>query len=107
MLRDILLELVSKGTVSVPFTGMALGDLTRNPSYDAAIDGSLAGCKVMDVGGKKRVPSIEVLHQLGFPDIAAAIAAIAAMETIPQKPEPVESAAAAEAPVGCHPVDVA
>jgi hypothetical protein len=62
---DILTELKSKPTVSVPFAGRALGDLSRNGSYEAARTGKL-GVPVFDVGGKKRVPSIAVLRKLGL-----------------------------------------
>jgi hypothetical protein len=68
-MRDILIELRSKPTVSVPTAGKALGDLSKNASYDAAKKGTL-GVPVFDAGGKKRVPSIAVLRQLGLADDA-------------------------------------
>jgi hypothetical protein len=66
-LEEILAELRSKPTVSVPTAGKALGDLSKNASYDAAIKGTL-GVPVIEAGGKKRVPSIAVLRKLGFDD---------------------------------------
>jgi hypothetical protein len=68
-MRDILAELRSKPTVSVPTAGKALGDLNRNSAYDAANKGRL-GVPVIEVGGKKRVPSIAVLRKLGLADEA-------------------------------------
>jgi hypothetical protein len=62
---DILAELRSKPTVSVPIAGKALGDLSRNASYEAAKRKAL-GVPVLEVAGKKRVPSIAVLRQLGL-----------------------------------------
>jgi hypothetical protein len=66
-MREILAELRSKPSVSVPTAGKALGDLSKNASYDAAIKGTL-GVPVIEVGGKKRVPSIAVLRKLGLAD---------------------------------------
>jgi hypothetical protein len=61
----ILAELKRKPTVSVPTAGAALGDLSRNGAYEAARNNTL-GVPVMQVGGKKRVPSIAVLRKLGL-----------------------------------------
>ena len=66
-MRDIIAELREKPTVSVPTAGKALGDLSRNASYDAAKNRTL-GVTVIKVGGKKRVPSIAVLRKLGLAD---------------------------------------
>jgi hypothetical protein len=66
-IREILAELRSKPSVSVPVAGKALGDLSKNAAYDAAIKGTL-GVPVIVVGGKKRVPSIAVLRALGLDD---------------------------------------
>jgi hypothetical protein len=68
-IRDILAELRSKPSVSVPTAGKALGDLSKNASYDAATKGTL-GVPVLKVGGKLRVPSIAVLRKLGLADDA-------------------------------------
>ena len=61
---EILAELRSKPTVSVPTAGKALGDLNKNSSYEAAKTGNIGGVPVMEVGGKKRVASIHVLRAL-------------------------------------------
>jgi hypothetical protein len=66
-LREILAELRSKPSVSVPDAGKALADLSRNAAYTAANKGTL-GVPVFEAGGKKRVPSIAVLRQLGLTD---------------------------------------
>lgn len=66
-MREILAELRSKPSVSVPTAGKALADMSRNASYDAANKGTL-GVPVFETGGKKRVPSIAVLRKLGLAD---------------------------------------
>lgn len=66
-MREILAELRAKPSVSVPTAGKALGDLSKNASYEAARKGTL-GVPVFDAGGKKRVPSIAVLKKLGLAD---------------------------------------
>jgi len=66
-MKEILAELRSSPTVSVPTAGRALGDLSKNASYEAAKRGTL-GVPVFEAGGKKRVPSIAVLRQLGLAD---------------------------------------
>jgi hypothetical protein len=63
--KDLLAELKSQPTVSVPTAGRALGDLSRNGSYEAARRGAL-GVPVIEVGGKKRVASVAVLRVLGL-----------------------------------------
>jgi hypothetical protein len=63
--KDVLAELKSNPTVSVPTAGRALGDLSRNGSYEAARRGAL-GVPVIEVGGKKRVASVAVLRVLGL-----------------------------------------
>jgi hypothetical protein len=64
-MREILAELRSKPSVSVPTAGKALGDLSKNASYEAAKKGTL-GVPVFAAGGKLRVPSIAVLRRLGL-----------------------------------------
>ena len=64
-LAEILAELRTKPTVSVPTAGKVLGDLNKNSSYDAAKTGKL-GVPVLEVGGKKRVASVHVLRALGL-----------------------------------------
>jgi hypothetical protein len=63
--KDILHRLRTQLTVDVPTAGKALGDLSRNPSYDAARTGKL-GVEVLKVGGKLRVASAAVLRRLGL-----------------------------------------
>ena len=67
--RDILAELRTNPTVEVPTAGLALGDMSKNGSYEAARADRL-GVPVIDVGGKKRVPSIAVLRKLGLEESA-------------------------------------
>jgi hypothetical protein len=64
-MKEILAHLRSTPSVSVPFAGMALGELSRNAAYEAAKNGTL-GVPVYEAGGKKRVPSIAVLRRLGL-----------------------------------------
>jgi hypothetical protein len=66
-LREILTELRSKPSVSVPTAGKALADLSKNAGYQAANKGTL-GVPAYEAGGKKRVPSIAVLRRLGLTD---------------------------------------
>jgi hypothetical protein len=63
--KQILAELKSKPTVSVPVAGRALADMSENASYRAAANNKL-GVPVLDVGGKKRVASSAVLRALGL-----------------------------------------
>jgi hypothetical protein len=103
-MQEIIAELRSNTTVSVPFAGKALGDLSKNVSYDAAKKGTL-GVEVFSAGGKLRVASITVLRKLGLepPEIAdkvsvpaAAANAVAAKASRPQK-TPVRSKPAVQA----------
>jgi hypothetical protein len=68
--REILNELRTKPSTTVPNTGKVLGDLGPNPSYEAAKNGTL-GVPTFWVGGKIRVASIDVLRKLGLEDEAA------------------------------------
>jgi hypothetical protein len=63
--QGVLTKLRTEPTVSVPEAGFALGNLSKNPSYEAAKEDKL-GVPVIDTGGKKRVPSIFVLRRLGI-----------------------------------------
>ena len=63
--REILKELRSNATVSVPTAGHALAGLTPKAAYAVAQRGAL-GVPVLSVGGKKRVPSMAVLKKLGL-----------------------------------------
>lgn len=62
---EILAELKRNPTVSVPIAGKVLGDLSRNGAYEAARAGKL-GVPVLEIGGKKRVPSAAILRALGI-----------------------------------------
>jgi hypothetical protein len=64
-MRAALAKLRQDPSVSIPVAGRALGNLGRNASYGAATDGKL-GVPVFETGGRKRVPSIAVLRQLGL-----------------------------------------
>jgi hypothetical protein len=66
-IKDILEELRTKPSVSVPTAGAALAGLSKNASYLAAREGRL-GVPVFMVGGRRRVPSIAILKQLGLAD---------------------------------------
>ena len=65
--KEILAELRSKPTTSVPNAGKVLGDLSKNAAYDAARAGTL-GVPTFWAGGKLRVPSLAVLQRLGLAD---------------------------------------
>ncbi len=67
---EILAELKSKPTVSVPVAGKVLGDLSKNASYEAARRGTL-GVPVLEISGRKRVPSIAILRKIGLAETAA------------------------------------
>ena len=47
-LKESLAVLVSQPTVSVPFAGEVLGEMTKNASYDAAV-GHRLGVEVLEV----------------------------------------------------------
>jgi hypothetical protein len=64
-MRAALAKLREHPSVSIPVTGRALGNLSKNASYRAAQEGKL-GVPVFEAGGRKRVPSIAVLRQLGL-----------------------------------------
>ena len=68
--KEILTKLRTSPTVSVPEAGKVLADLSWNGSYDAARKGTL-GVPVFDVGGLKRVASIDVLRRIGLADAAS------------------------------------
>jgi hypothetical protein len=64
---SLLQELRTQLTVSVPTAGKALADLSRNGSYEIAKrDGKIAGCPVLEVGGKLRVPTAPIRKVLGL-----------------------------------------
>ena len=63
--KVLLQKLRNQPTVSVPEAGLALAELSRNAAYSAANNGTL-GVPVLEVAGKKRVPSVAVLQKLGL-----------------------------------------
>jgi len=66
--EQVISDLRSKPTCSIPQAGLVLGELSKSASYEAAAAG-LLGVPIMEIGGKKkRVPSIAVLKKLGLAD---------------------------------------
>jgi hypothetical protein len=63
--KQILAELKNSPTVSIPTAGRALADMSENASYRTAKAGKL-GVPILEVGGKKRVRSGDVLRKLGL-----------------------------------------
>jgi len=64
--EDVMAELRSKPTCSIPLAGFVMGVLSKNASYEDAAAGML-GVPILEIGGKKkRVPSIAVLRKLGL-----------------------------------------
>ena len=63
-LVEIIAECRARASQTVPFAGMALGDLKRGASYTAAKNGVL-GVPVFWSGGKLRTASIDILKRLG------------------------------------------
>lgn len=67
--QKILHLLKTQLTVSVPEAGRALGNLCENTAYAvAAATGEIAGCPVIEAGGKKRVPTAPIRRKLGIDD---------------------------------------
>jgi hypothetical protein len=65
--EEILRQIMTQLTVSVPVGGKALGDLCENASYgEAKKTGQIAGCPVIDVGGKRRMPTAPIRRVLGL-----------------------------------------
>jgi hypothetical protein len=64
--KPLLEKLKTELTVSVPEGGQALGDLSRNAAYDAAKQGNIAGCPVLEVSGKLRMPTAPIRRALGL-----------------------------------------
>jgi hypothetical protein len=66
---EILRQIMTKLTVSVPVAGQALGELCEASSYaEAARTGEIGGCRVIEVAGKKRVPTAPIRRVLGLRD---------------------------------------
>jgi hypothetical protein len=66
-LEEIIVELRARPSQTVPFAGMALGELQRGASYQAAKDNTL-GVEVYWSGGKLRVTSVAIARRLGVED---------------------------------------
>lgn len=65
--RKILKAIMTELTVSIPVAGRALGDLCENTAYgEARKTGQIAGCPVIDVAGKRRVPTAPIRRRLGL-----------------------------------------
>jgi hypothetical protein len=65
--KKLLRQIIGELTVSVPVAGRALGDLCEKTSYaEAKKTGQIGGCPVIDVAGKKRVPTAPIRHRLGL-----------------------------------------
>lgn len=68
--KDLLHEIMTQLTVSVPVAGRALCSLGRNASYEAAKSGAIAGVPVIEVRGKKAVPTAPIRKVLGLVEAA-------------------------------------
>jgi hypothetical protein len=66
-MRDVIAELRTKPSVSLPVAGKALADLSRNGSYRVAARGEFP-IPVYEIGGKKRCASAPILRLLGLAD---------------------------------------
>jgi hypothetical protein len=66
-LEEVIVELRARATQSVPFAGMAIGELKRGPAYQAAKTETL-GVPVFWSGGKLRTASIDIARRLGVED---------------------------------------
>jgi hypothetical protein len=67
MNRKILKAIMTQLTVSVPEAGEALGDLCENTAYsEARKTGQIGGCPVIDVAGKRRVPTAPIRRKFGL-----------------------------------------
>ncbi len=63
---DILREIKTKLTVSVPVAGAALAGLSRNGSYEAAKSGKIGPVSVIAIGRTKAVPTAPIRRALGI-----------------------------------------
>jgi hypothetical protein len=65
--RKILKAILTELTVSIPVAGKALGNLCEHTAYtEARKTGQIGGCPVIDVAGKRRVPTAPIRHVLGL-----------------------------------------
>jgi hypothetical protein len=62
---DLLEQLRTKLTVSVPVAGRAFG-LSRSPAYEAARKGYIGGVEVIEIGRRKVVPTAPIRRKLGL-----------------------------------------
>jgi hypothetical protein len=93
--KEMMVQLLARPTQSVPFTGMVLGGLSKNSSYDAAADEKL-GVDVFEVGGLKRCTSISILRKLGYDnEMIALLLARGVLEQEAEKISASDKAAAA------------
>jgi hypothetical protein len=69
-LEEIIVELRARASQTVPFAGMAIGELQRGASYAAGKNGTL-GVPVFWSGGKLRTASIAIAKVLGVEDRVA------------------------------------
>jgi hypothetical protein len=65
-IQAALAEVMSKPSVSIPTTGLLLGELSINASYDADKAGTLGAPSYAVGGKKKRVPSMFIRQKLGL-----------------------------------------
>lgn len=64
--EQVLREIMTKLTVSVPVAGKAICNLSRNPSYEAAKSGMIGSVPVIEVRGRKAVPTAPIRKLLGL-----------------------------------------
>jgi hypothetical protein len=65
--KQILRQIMTELTVSIPVAGKALGDLCENAAYaEAKRTGQIGGCPVIEVAGKRRVPTAPIRAVLGL-----------------------------------------
>jgi hypothetical protein len=68
--KKILRAIMGQLTVSIPVAGKALGDLCENTAYaEARRTGQIGGCPVIDVAGKRRVPTAPIRRKLGLENL--------------------------------------
>jgi hypothetical protein len=65
--KTLLEQLMTQLTVDVPTAGKALAELSRNASYEIAKrEKQIAGCPVLEAGGKLRVATAPIRKVLGL-----------------------------------------
>jgi hypothetical protein len=63
---DVRREIMTRLTVSVPVAGKALAGLGRNASYQAAKGGNIGTVPIIEIGGRKAVPTAPIRKVLGI-----------------------------------------